>query len=282
VVLALGGNNATYHMLPTDRIAIAVTEASPFRIDAIEPKVPLVQNGSMQLKVTAKREKGFTGPITVLPVVTPPGLGIAGATVIPENATVCAININAAGNAPPRKWRLAFMAFANGGGGNLWVGSQLVTLEVAPPFVTFAQQRTAVEQGQSTQVICKLTTNTPFTGKARATLVGLPPKVTAAPIEFESGTPEIAFNVSTDKTSPAGKHNTFCQVTIVKDGETIFHNLGGGELRIDVPIPAKTTAAASAPPKTNQPPKPLSRLEQLRKEQEEREKAEKPKDIKKD
>ena len=280
VVLAVGGNNTNYHSLPTDRIAVAVTETALFQIDAVEPKVPLVQNGSMQLKVTAKREKGFTGPITVLPVLTPPGLGIAGATVIPEKATECAININAAGNASPRKWRLAFMAFANVGGGNLWVGSQLITLEVAPPFVTFTQQRTAVEQGQSTQLICKVTTNTPFTGKARATLVGLPPKVTAAPIEFASGTAEIAFNVATDKASPAGKHHTFCQVTIVKDGETIFHNLGGAELRIDVPLATKTTAAA--PPKTNHPPKPLSRLEQLRKEQEEREKAEKSKDIKKD
>jgi len=269
VGLAQGGNNTVYHTLPTDRIAVAVTEAVPFRIDVVAPKVPLVQNGSMQLRIVATREKGFTGAITVQPVVALPGVGINGSTVIPENANECFVPISAAGNAAVKKWRLAFLATASAGSGTVLAGTALFTLEVAPPLVTLAQQRTAVEQGASAVVVCKATTLTPFAGKARATLVGLPPKVTAEPIEFESGAAELAFHVITDKTSPAGKHNTFVQVTIVKDGETIAHNLGGGELRIDALNAAKTVAAAKPGPA---PPKPLSRLEQLRKDQNEREK----------
>ncbi len=271
VELSAGRNNTTYHKLPTDRIAVAVAEAVPFRIEVIEPKVPLVQGGSMQLRIVATRDPSFKGPITVQPVIGLPGVGINGATTIPENATECLVPISAAGNAAPRKWRQAFSATANAGAGNLHTGSQLFTLEVAPPFVTLAQQRTAVEQGANTVVVCKVTTATPFTGKAKATLVGLPPKVTAEPIEFDSGTAEIAFQVKTDATSPRGKHKPFVQLEIVKDGEIIPHNLGGGELRIDAPRVKKTAAAAPKP--TTAAPKPLSRLEQLRQEQEEREKA---------
>ena len=48
-----------------------------------------------------------------------------------------------------------------------------------------------------------------------------------------------------DKTSPAGQHkNIFCQVVAMKDGEPVVHNVGGTELRIDVPLPPK----ADAPP----------------------------------
>jgi hypothetical protein len=109
----------------------------------------------------------------------------------------------------------------------------------------------------------------------------LPAKVTANPIDLTKDTKELAFDVSTDKTSPAGKHGVFCQVVIDQDGEQIVQNVGGGELRIDVPLPPKTTAAAApaakpaAPAAAKPAEKRLSRLEQLRLEQEAREKAEK-------
>ena len=91
---------------------------------------------------------------------------------------------------------------------------------------------------------------------------------------------EFAFKVNVDKTSPAGQHrNLFCQLVITQNGEPVVHNVGGTELRIDVPIPPKANqpAPTPAPVAAKQPEKPperrLTRLEQLRKEQEEREKA---------
>jgi hypothetical protein len=65
------------------------------------------------------------------------------------------------------------------------------------------------------------------------------------------------------------------------NGEPVVHNVGGTELRIDVPIPPKVTAAAPAPMPMGKPaPAPvaqpmekrLTRLEKLRLEQAEREK----------
>jgi hypothetical protein len=275
---SLGINNTQFHRLEARQTVIAATEAAPFLIDVVEPKVPVVQNGQYSLKVIAKRQPGFAGVITVYPLWTPIGMGIAGSAQIPANATETTLFVNAAPNAPVKVWKTAVIAVSDAGKGAVWVSSPLFKLEVAPPMVTFAQERAAVEQGQKTQVVAKINVASPFEGKAKVQLLGLPAKATAAPLEFSKDQKELAFDVTTDKTSPAGKHGVFCQVVIEKNGEPVIHNVGGGELRIDVPLPPK--AAPTAPPAGAKPTAPapppekrLSRLEQLRKEQEEKEKA---------
>jgi hypothetical protein len=94
---------------------------------------------------------------------------------------------------------------------------------------------------------------------------------------------ELAFKVQIDPTSPPGQHNNiFCQVVVMKNSEPIIHNLGGTQLRIDVPLPPKANEPPKPAPmpvatKANEPPKApekrLTRLEKLRLEQEERERA---------
>jgi hypothetical protein len=271
----------TRHLI--DRTAIAVGEAAPYSIDVVEPKVPLVQNGSFNLRVVAKRAEGFKGPITVFPLWTPPGLGIQGSAVIPEGQTECVLPMNAAPNAAPRKWKTVVHAVADAGKGPVWTASQLFTIDVAAPLVTLAMERPAVEQGQSTQLFCKVAVATPFEGKAKVTLYGLPAKTTSQVLEITKDTKEIAFPIAADKTSPAGQHNVFAQVVIERGGELITGNTGGTQLRIDVPLPPKVAvttppATPNPSPKTptpapTTPEKRLTRLEQLRKEAEEREKA---------
>jgi hypothetical protein len=263
-----------------DRTAIAVGEAAPYSIDVIEPKVPLVQNGAFNLRIVAKRAEGFKGAITVFPLWTPPGFGIQGSAVIPEGQTECVLPMNAAPNAAPRKWKTAVHAVADAGKGPVWTSSQLFTLEVVAPIVTLAMERPAVEQGKDTQLFCKVAVATPFEGKAKVTLIGLPAKATTQVIEITKDTKEFAFPIVADKTSPAGQHNVFAQVVIDKGGELITGNTGGTQLRIDVPLPPKVavttptpTPTPNPPPKTDMPPKRLTRLELLRKEAEEREKA---------
>ena len=125
-----------------------------------------------------------------------------------------------------------------------------------------------------------------FPGEAEVTLIGLPNKVTTDVKKITKYTTDLVFHIKTDKVSPAGNHNSlFCQVVVMQNGEPILHNLGGGALRIDVPLPPKV-AVATPPPVANQtptpppapmnpaqPPKRLTRLEQLLQEPEEREKA---------
>ncbi len=280
----IGLNNTPFHRHYADRIAVAITETAPYSIDVIEPKAAVPQNGSINLKIVAKRAAGFTGPITVFPLFTPSGMGIAGSATIPANVNETTLFVNAAPNAAIRKWKTAVTAVADAGKGPVWTSSQMFVLEVGPPLVVFAQERAAVEQGQPTTVFGKVTVTVPFIGEGVVKLLGLPVKAGAPDIKLTKDSKEATFALTTDKTTPAGKHNVFCQLIVTINGEVISQSIGGGELRVDVPLPPKVAVVAptpvpmvtpvTPPPVAVKPPeKRLTRLEQLRLEQEEREKA---------
>ena len=113
---------------------------------------------------------------------------------------------------------------------------------------------------------------------ATVTLLGLPHKVTAEPLQVTVETKELVFKVKTEADSPEGTHkNIFCQVTVTENSESIIHaRVGNSELRIDKPLPPKPAeatptpmpaAVAAAPaPMPAAPPaeKRLTRLEKLR------------------
>jgi hypothetical protein len=292
VELVTGGpGQSVYWTHTVNQAAVAVTDEVPFKISIVEPKVPLVHNGSLNLKIVAERKKGYTEAITIIPLFNPPGVGSTGSAVIPAGQNECLFALNANTGAPVRKWKYVVLGVANVGNGPIWVSSQLATLEIAPPLVAFNLERAAAEQGKTTEMFCKVQQTTPFQGPAKVNLIGLPPKVTAPEMQITKDTKEFAFKLTIDKTSPPGQHkNLFCQLVIVQNGEPIVHNVGSSELRIDVPLPRKQAEApkpAAAPAVAKQPEMPkaqpmkrLTRLEQLRLEQEEREKAanaEKPK-----
>lgn len=277
-----GPGQSVYWKAEADRTAVVVADETPFQIEIVEPKVPIVQNGAMNLKIIAKRKPGYDEAITIVPIFNPPGVSSASSATIPAKQTETILPMNAAPGAQVRKWKTAVLGVANVAGGPVWVSSQLATIEVAPPFVAFQMERGAVEQGKNTDIFTKVQVLTPFVGPAKVTLVGLPPKVTTAQLDLTKDTKELAFKLAVDKTAPPGQHrNIFCQVVVTANGEPILHNVGGTELRIDVPLPPKPNAPPPPPkvvvaPKPTDPPKPpekrLTRLEKLRLEQQEREK----------
>ncbi|MBB76315.1 MAG: peptidase [Planctomycetaceae bacterium] len=276
-----------YRWKSVKQLAVAVVEELPFKIDIVVPKVPVVRDGSMQLKVVATKKEGWDEGINVQFPFRPPGLGAASSVNIAKGKTEVNYPINANGGAQIKKWKV----FALGTSGGMWSSSQLADLEIADAFVRFEMQRPACEQGQEAQILCKLNHTTPFEGEATAQLLGIPPKVTATPMKFTKDTKELVFNLKTDPASPVGKHNLICQVTITKNGEPIVSRAGGVQLQIDKPLPPppdapkpmpKPKAAEKKPeakpkPKPKKPPKPLTRLQKLRlaakKRQEEKAKA---------
>jgi hypothetical protein len=267
-------NNTPYYSTTVDRLAVAVVEESPFAIRIVAPKVPLLQAGSMNLKIVAEKRSGWDEEIHVQLPFRPPGVNAQYEIVIPKGQTEANYPVNANGDARTGEWDLAAAAWANVGGGQLWVGSPMLKLTIAPLLVTGQIQMAVTEQGKPTVVLVKLQHPNPFEGTAKLDLVGLPHKVAAAPVEINKDTPEASFQVTTDPTSPEGQHATlFCQFTQVRDGEPMVQTFaGGGVLRIDKPKPAApalapTAAAATSQPAAPAPPasaKPLSRLEMLR------------------
>ena len=280
-VMVHGQNLVNFWSQTEDRMVVAVTDEAPYEIEAVEPKVPLVRSGSMGLKIVAKRKPGFTAPINVTFPWLPPGVGASGGIVIPEKQNEAVIPMNADGGAELRTWKLVVNGSANTATGPMVVSTQLFNLKISPPYVNLAYQAASVEQGKDVPFVVKTTKAIDWDGEATVQLIGLPNKVTTDVLKLKKDTPELIFNVKTDKVSPAGNHqNLFCQVIITQNGEPIVHNLGSGQLRIDVPIPPKVApaaapmpkpvVAAAPPPPAAAPPKPLTRLEKLRLDAKER------------
>jgi hypothetical protein len=257
-------NAAVYVGGTVHKLAIAVAEKVPFRLEIVQPKVPLVRNGTMNLKVVVHRDDRFDAPIYVQFPFTPPGTGAAGSITIDKGQTEGLYPLNANDQAMLGKWPMMVIGAAEING-QAWVSSQLAELEIADPYVSFEVARSACDQGQPAQLHCKVTHNTPFDGNAKVELLGLPPGVSAEPVEFTKDTAELNFDVKTAKETPVGSHKTlFCQVTITQNGEPIVGTVGTTELQVNAPaVVAAAPAAAPAEP-APAAPKPLSRLQQLR------------------
>jgi hypothetical protein len=264
-------NNTVYYRTTVDRLAVAIAEEAPFRIDLALPKSPLVQSGAMNLKVSATRREGFDAPIRLSMLYNPPGIGSPPDVTIPEKSAEAVIPINAAGDAEVRTWKVAVIGVAQVGGGDLWVSTGFIDLEVAPPYVVGQLGMVAVEQGKTVDVACALDQRRPFDGKARIRLLGLPPKTAAEERFITSADKQVVFPVAAAPDSPVGQHKAlFCSADFERGGETVAQTVaGGGALRIDPPPkneppPKQEDKKKEEPAKPEKPP---SRLEELRQRQ---------------
>lgn len=264
-----GQNNIRVWDHQTDRMAMAVIQEVPFSIEIVQPRVPLVRGGNMDLKIVAHREEGFTAPIAVRMLYNPPGVGSSGSISIAEGESEAVIPINANGNATLGTWKIVVLGTATVGNGPVQVSTQLANLEVSEPFFNIEFHAAAVEKGQATSVALTVAQNKEFAGEAKVELLGLPNEVTAEPLSFDAEAENATFQVKTTENSPVGKHTTLTARAIVTlHDEPIIHMFGGGELRIDEPLPPKKDEPEKKPEAkpADEPPKekPLSRLEQLR------------------
>ena len=155
---------------------VAVTQSVPFKIEVVEPKVPLVRGGSMNLKVVATRQEGFKAPIAIRMLYNPPGVGSSGSVVIPEGQTEALIPLTAVGDAEISKSKIAVLGEATVGDGPVLVSSQLATLDVAEPYLAFAFQAAAVEQGQTTELVINVEKKKDFPGRPRSNCWAFPTK----------------------------------------------------------------------------------------------------------
>ena len=260
-------NRALYFYSDVYKLASAVTKKVPFRIEIVQPQVPLVRNGSMNLKIVAHREAGFDQPINIQFPFRPPGLGTKPQIQIAKGKNEAYYPLNANGSAQIGKWPIYAIGQSNVEG-PVWVSTQLAELEIAEPYVTMEIPRTSCHQGETTNVFCKLNHRAPFEGEARAELLGVPPHIEIPQLNFNKETQELNFEVKTNGKSRIGKHKgLFCRITITQNGEPIVSTAARSELRINKPKPKPTTHAGIEKSKAKpvaQKPKPKSRLQQLR------------------
>jgi hypothetical protein len=260
-----------------DRMAAVVADEIPFKIDIVQPKAPLVRNGSLQLKVVATRAAGFTAPISVTMLYNPPGVASSGNIAIAENQTEALIPLTANGGAAIGPWKIVVIGRAGHAGGTVECASQLADLNIADQFYKFTFDKAAVEQEKETEVVVKVEKVADFPGTAKVELVGLPANTATTPLEFTKDTTELVFKVTSTKDARPGRYpSLICVTNFQIEGDTVTHTLGTGELRVDAPLPKPAAAPAAAPmpmpaaapAAAPAPMKRLTRLEQLRLEKE--------------
>ena len=270
-------NIGVFHRTTGDRVTIAVIEDSPFHIDLQVPSVPIVKNGTASLKVTLRRQAGFDAAVKVTLPWKPPGIGSPTQITIAKGKFDGVFTLNASGDAALGKYELCVVAEAKTKRGTVMVSSALVPLEVAEPYVSAVLEMASAVPGENTSMVCKLTHQHAFDGKADVTLHGLPHGVKSPPQQIDAKTKEVIFKLEVAADAKKGNHNAiFCQILPKQHGHIVPHNTGhGGALRINPPPPKKvakkptskkkpTPKTKSASKKKETPKKPLSRLEQLR------------------
>ena len=268
-------NNRTYLEASLDRLAVAATEKAPYSIKLLKPATPILQNGSMTLKVVATRDANFTAAINVRLLTRPPGIGANSSKTIPAGKNEVSYPITANGSAGIGTWSIAVLGATSTPKGEVLTSSQLVDLVIEPPYLGAKINMAAIERGKEGEIICELEQKRPFVGEAVMTIHGLPAKVTATSRKIDANATQVVFPITTEISARAGiTKNIFCSIKVPLGEHLLPHSIGqGGQFRIDNPPPApKKLVAAKPKPKAPtvaknpkpKPAKPLSRLEKLR------------------
>jgi hypothetical protein len=248
-------NNAVYYGCTVDKLGVAVIEKLPFKLEIVQPQAPLVRNGQKSIKIVAHKDEGFDEAINLQFPFRSPGVGTTYQITMPKGKSEILYPLNANSNAQIGKWPMVVIGASNFKG-PAWTSTQMAELEIAEPFVTAQFERVSIEQGQSTQLICKLNQLKPFEGEATAEIVGIPANVVIdTPKKFTKDTQELAFNVQTNEKSPVGKHGgLFCRITIMQNGEPIVSRAGNALMHINKPKPPKKPPVVTAKSDGKTPP----------------------------
>ncbi len=268
-------NGASYYAADVDGLPIAVVEKAPFRMTIDQPKVPIVRDGTMKLKVRLHRDEGFDKKVVARMLWRPPGISGPSTMTFSEKATELDYELNCNAAAELAEWNFCLLAETDLGRGQIQSATPFIKLKVEEPFAKMKINMSSIKRGDAGELICDIEHLRDFPGEADIQVFGLPAKSTTSVQKASKDTAQIRFPIQTAADTPIGQaKNIFCTLVFMQNGEPIQQRLGmGGVVRVDpqpkapakpAPKPAaKPTEVAKAEPKPK-PAKPLSRLEQLR------------------
>jgi hypothetical protein len=241
VDVAENGNQRAFYSVREDALPLAIIDEVPAKLELDPPKAPILQGGSKDLKVRVERKGDFKGPVSLSLLYAPPGIGSPGTVEIKQGETEGVLQISANGNAQLAKWKVCVVGSIDAGSGPVFISTQLVDLEVAPPPVSGQLVRSFIDQGDEGSMTLKLDVKREFEGKAKVSLVSLPNGVTAHEIEITTEDKEVKFALKAEANAQPGQHKqVIAQFVLERDGEPMSTNIAsGGILRVDKAAVAK-------------------------------------------
>lgn len=226
----------------TRKMALAVVEGAAFDLSIDRPRIPLVRNGELALKVNVTRHTGFDGDVYCEMDWLPEGVSKQPPLIIRSGETEAVYRLRATSNATPGEYPVSITGRENSGGivrtgaGLHYVCSPSVALTVGEPYVTIQLARAAIERQTIGEIVAEITHHKPFSGEATLQLGRLPfgvEQVQPYP-KIKAGDTSAELRVKVTADCLVGQYkDVFCNVTVTDGGQQITQQTGSGVLRVD-------------------------------------------------
>lgn len=240
--LVRGRNNVHVWSHYADRPAIAVTKKLPYSVRIVEPKAPLVQGGSMELKVVVERDEGFENSISMRTLYNPPGVSTNQSRSITKGKTEALIPMTANGKARVGVWKIVFVGRTNMNG-TVECSTQLAPLRIAEPYFDVKIPSLTVKRGDTVEMTVGLNQRHKFEANAELQLIRLPSGVTAEKATVTAEGESVVFQLKVAEDARLGRHRGVgCQIQLAVEGEPVRYSQGYVDMFVD---PAAKTETAS-------------------------------------
>lgn len=229
--------------LIVDQFSISAVHPAPFSIEVETPKIPLIQDGELSVKVKLHRQPGFDLPIHIVSAWNPNGVGSEPTMEIPPGISEAVYRFTATSNAAPATWKVAIQARTPlpnpkdvAGAGQTQISSAFFDLTVAQPYVKLVSEPVAIRRGANASFVWKVNPQHPFKAAALAKLQGLPKGIKVAepgPV-LTPDAAELVFELQADAEALLGQYKEIgVELTFREEGQEIRQRTGAGVLRID-------------------------------------------------
>ena len=235
-----------------DRFAAAVSEPAGFAVELETPKQPLMRGSELTIPVRIARQPGCDEPLEMQCEFAPPGVGTSPAELIPSGENKATLTLSAEagaklGTSPlyvmvtttqPRGGRAdgSVRGDDTSGAERVRVSSEVVTVEVADPFVSLSAEPQSIRRGERVAYRWAVKQIRPFDGRATVRIRGLPVGMTAVGPEptIDKTSTEVAVELEARDEALLGLVNDLkCDVMFSVNGDEISLRTGSGRLRID-------------------------------------------------
>jgi hypothetical protein len=233
-----------------ERFPIAVVEEPPFRLELERPALGLVRSGDLDLRVKIHRQSDWNHPVQIKLDYLPPGV-VQGVPVdAAPGQTEVKVPLKANPDAPLHTWRICVSGTSLDGNSLLGTGcrlssSALVDLPVTQPFVTMEFDRASVRRGHTGEITATLSHLKPFSGAARASLVGLPfgVKLLEPVPEIRAQDKTCTFQIEANGDALLGQYKEIrAEIAFQEGDQLVRQQTGSGVLRVD---PARNAAPSN-------------------------------------
>ena len=245
-----------------DRFAAAVSKPAGFAVELETPKQPLMRGSQLTIPVRIVRQPWCDEPLEMQCEFAPAGVGTSPAELIPSGESKATLTLSADANAKlgtsplyvmvttmqPRGGRTDGSVSGDDTSGDdtsgndtmgterVRVSSDVVTIEVADPFVSLSAGPQSIRRGERGAYRWAVKQMRPFEGRASVRMLGLPVGLTAVGPEptIDKTSTEVAVELEARDEALLGLVNDLkCEVRFSVNGDEISLRTGSGKLRID-------------------------------------------------